>query len=72
MLNEFERNLQDAMSVARNIYNNPFILPGGGAVEMAVGKVWLPLVYYCLLIFNVMTDFEWKSQEHNRCPSVAI
>ncbi|CAG2123441.1 unnamed protein product, partial [Medioppia subpectinata] len=39
MLNELERNLQDAMSVTRNIYNEPFILAGGGAVEMAVGKI---------------------------------
>lgn len=38
-LNEVERNLQDAMSVARNIYLDPFVLPGGGAVEMAVGKL---------------------------------
>lgn len=39
MLNEVERNLQDAMCVARNIYLDPYILPGGGAVEMAVGKL---------------------------------
>ncbi|XP_054159430.1 T-complex protein 1 subunit gamma-like [Oppia nitens] len=39
MLNELERNLQDAMYVARNIYKDPFILTGGGAVEMAVGKI---------------------------------
>ncbi|CAG2109020.1 unnamed protein product [Medioppia subpectinata] len=39
MLNELERNLQDAMFVTRNIYNEPFILAGGGAVEMAVGKI---------------------------------
>jgi T-complex protein 1 subunit gamma len=39
MLNEIERNLQDAMSVARNIYIDPHVVPGGGAVEMAVGKV---------------------------------
>ncbi len=39
MLNEIERNLQDAMSVVRNIYMDPYVVPGGGAVEMAVGKV---------------------------------
>jgi len=39
ILNEIERNLQDAMCVARNIYLDPYILPGGGAVEMAAGKV---------------------------------
>jgi T-complex protein 1 subunit gamma len=39
MLNEIERNLQDAMSVVRNIYIDPYVVPGGGAVEMAVGKL---------------------------------
>lgn len=39
MLNEIERNLQDAMYVARNILLDAHILPGGGAVEMAVGKL---------------------------------
>jgi T-complex protein 1 subunit gamma len=39
MLNEIERNLQDAMSVVRNIYMDPYVVPGGGAVEMAVGKL---------------------------------
>lgn len=38
ILMEVERNLQDAMQVARNIALNPKILPGGGAVEMAVAK----------------------------------
>lgn len=36
ILKEVERNLQDAMSVARNIYLEPKVVPGGGAVEMAV------------------------------------
>lgn len=39
MLNEVERNLQDAMCVARNMLLDPYVLPGGGAVEMAVGKL---------------------------------
>nr|AYV89100.1 T-complex protein 1 subunit gamma [Tetranychus truncatus] len=39
ILAEVERNLQDAMCVARNILLEPFIVPGGGAVEMAVGKL---------------------------------
>ncbi|CAG7831860.1 unnamed protein product [Allacma fusca] len=38
ILKEIERNLQDAMSVARNIYLEPFVVPGGGAVEMAVSN----------------------------------
>ncbi|CAH8386213.1 unnamed protein product [Eruca vesicaria subsp. sativa] len=35
-LNEVERNLQDAMSVSRNIIKNPKLLPGGGATELTV------------------------------------
>ena len=34
VLNEIERNLHDAMGVARNVLNNPKLVPGGGAVEM--------------------------------------
>ncbi|CAK9044458.1 T-complex protein 1 subunit gamma (TCP-1-gamma) (CCT-gamma) (Chaperonin subunit CCTV gamma) [Durusdinium trenchii] len=34
VLNEIERNLQDAFGVARNIILEPLLLPGGGAVEM--------------------------------------
>lgn len=33
---EVERNLQDAMQVCRNVLLDPYLLPGGGAVEMAV------------------------------------
>ena len=33
---EFERNLQDAMQVARNIIFEPKLLPGGGATEMSL------------------------------------
>ncbi|EXJ82806.1 T-complex protein 1 subunit gamma [Capronia epimyces CBS 606.96] len=36
ILNEVERNLQDAMSVARNVMFHPRLSPGGGATEMAV------------------------------------
>ncbi|CAA2963156.1 T-complex protein 1 subunit gamma isoform X2 [Olea europaea var. sylvestris] len=36
LLNEVERNLQDAMSVARNIIKNPKLVPGGGATELTV------------------------------------
>lgn len=36
ILNEIERNLQDAMSVARNVIFHPRLSPGGGACEMAV------------------------------------
>ncbi|XP_019149733.1 PREDICTED: T-complex protein 1 subunit gamma [Ipomoea nil] len=39
LLNEVERNLQDAMSVSRNIIKNPKVLPGGGASELAVSAM---------------------------------
>jgi len=35
-LNEVERNLQDAMQVARNVVFEPKLLPGGGATEMEI------------------------------------
>ena len=36
VLNELERNLQDAMQVVRNVVYQPKLVPGGGATEMAV------------------------------------
>ena len=36
VLNEVERNLQDALQVVRNVVYNPRLLPGGGATEMAL------------------------------------
>jgi T-complex protein 1 subunit gamma len=36
ILNEIERNLHDAMAVARNVMLEPSVSPGGGATEMAV------------------------------------
>ena len=36
ILNEIDRNLADALSVARNVYFNPLLAPGGGATEMAI------------------------------------
>ncbi|KAM9907744.1 hypothetical protein OXX69_006310, partial [Metschnikowia pulcherrima] len=36
ILNEIERNLQDAMAVTRNVMFEPSLSPGGGATEMAV------------------------------------
>uniref|UniRef100_A0AAY4C4X3 T-complex protein 1 subunit gamma n=1 Tax=Denticeps clupeoides TaxID=299321 RepID=A0AAY4C4X3_9TELE len=38
ILAEVERNLQDAMQVCRNVLLDPHLLPGGGAVEMAVSR----------------------------------
>ncbi|XP_072038107.1 T-complex protein 1 subunit gamma-like [Amphiura filiformis] len=39
VLNEVERNLQDAMNTARNVMMEPFLVPGGGAVEMALSHL---------------------------------
>jgi T-complex protein 1 subunit gamma len=39
ILNEVERNLQDALHVARNIQLSPLIVYGGGAVEMEVSHL---------------------------------
>ncbi len=36
ILNEIDRNLQDAMAVTRNVLFEPSLSPGGGATEMAV------------------------------------
>jgi len=36
VLNEAERNLLDALNVTRNVLLDPRVLPGGGAVEMAL------------------------------------
>jgi T-complex protein 1 subunit gamma len=36
VLNEIERNLQDAMQVVRNVVYNPKLVYGGGAIEMAI------------------------------------
>ena len=38
VLNEVERNLHDAMGVARNVVRDPRLVPGGGACEMAVSR----------------------------------
>merc|ERR1711983_25460 len=39
VLMEVERNLQDAMNVARNVMIEPFLVPGGGAGEMEIAKL---------------------------------
>lgn len=37
-LNEMERNLHDAMGVAKNLFSEPKLVPGGGATEMELSK----------------------------------
>lgn len=36
VLNEMERNLHDCLAVAKNLFINPKIVPGGGAIEMEI------------------------------------
>ncbi|VDD85678.1 unnamed protein product [Enterobius vermicularis] len=38
IINEMERNLQDALNVVRNVLINPRLVPGGGALEMALAQ----------------------------------
>jgi T-complex protein 1 subunit gamma len=38
VLNEMERNLHDALAVARNVMITPKIVPGGGAMELELSK----------------------------------
>jgi len=39
ILSEVERNLQDALNVARNLYQDPALVPGGGATEMEIAHL---------------------------------
>lgn len=39
ILNEVDRNFQDAMNVARNVMIDPFLVPGGGACEMEIARL---------------------------------
>jgi len=39
ILSEVERNLQDALNVARNLYQEPALVPGGGATEMEIAHL---------------------------------
>lgn len=39
IINEVERNIQDAVNCVRNILLNPKVVPGAGALEMALSRV---------------------------------
>ena len=49
LLWQVERNLHDAMNVARNVMLDPRLVPGGGAAEMALAHVRLSST-----VFNVL------------------
>ena len=72
-LMEVERNLQDAMNVARNVMVDARLTPGGGATEMAVAWVrqFIVSVRDCSLLTIVsncdckhglfFSQFQWKT-----------
>jgi hypothetical protein len=60
-LNEVERNLQDAMQVARNIVFEPKLLPGGGATEMALSVGTCLRVHSCA---DVVVCCGWRRAFH--------
>lgn len=41
ILSEIDRNLADAMAVARNVVFHPLLAPGGGATELAIASALL-------------------------------
>lgn len=49
IINEADRNIQDALGCVRNVLLNPRVVPGGGALEMALSHVCL--LTSCLSIF---------------------
>lgn len=55
---EVERNLQDAMNVARNVMVDSRLVPGGGATEMAVAYVSsVVLICYDDLVGSIQDVF---------------
>ncbi len=65
ILNEVERNLQDAMNVTRNVMLDAMLVPGGGAVEMALAQVSSE-EYICFKPpdGSMMWEFGLTSQKH--------
>lgn len=57
VLNEVERNLQDAMHVARNVLLEPKLVPGGGAAEMALAHVSVSVFLEIECIINIFNQF---------------
>ena len=40
IINEVDRNIQDAVSCVRNVLLTPKVVPGAGAIEMALSNVY--------------------------------
>jgi len=61
VLMEIERNLHDAMGVARNVVFEPKLLPGGGATEMAISQGgWVHGVLYRQLPGSLARLLLWR------------
>jgi len=65
VLNEMERNLHDAWSVARNIILEPNLLPGGGAAEMHLAQKMKVLRYKFMQCCCTELIFSCCAQEKN-------
>lgn len=76
ILAEVERNLQDAMNVARNVMIDPYLCPGGGASEMALSQVRSLLCSvhcpYCFLSTTARLDLTilTKGLQSHKCSYV--
>ena len=83
---QVERNLHDAMEVARNILVEPYLLPGGGAAEMALAQASQKIQSAITLTTHLIPPFihlytplappppgpSREGQECNRCPTMAL
>jgi T-complex protein 1 subunit gamma len=49
VLNEMDRNLQDAMQVVRNVMIDPRLVPGGGAFEMSLAQMINEKAKVCII-----------------------
>lgn len=57
ILNEVERNMRDALNVVRNLYLDPRVVPGGGAIEMMLRKVKYIKIFLLYLIIYIILFF---------------
>ena len=74
VLNEVERNLHDAMGIARNIAMDKRLVPGGGAVEMAISRSIAPscLPITLALFFRGLIERAQNMKEIEQWPYRAV
>ena len=70
ILSEVECNLQDAMSIARNVMIDPYPFCGGGASEMAVAQVGLCKLCMWVCMIQWSPFFLTISMYHGNRPSL--